>query len=371
MIIKAKRALIAREFKKNIFVEIKGKKIANVSCNLNEFDLEVDILSPGFIDNHCHGFAGHDFMEANKKAYDTILNSMLKTGTTSVFATSVTQSIENTKRMFKYASIHKGNAQSQIIGIHAEGPFLSKVKKGAQIEKFILKPNNQLLRELFEISNNKLKVMTFAPEEDKDFTMVKLGKKLGIKMQIGHTVANQRQVTGAVEHGAAGITHAFNAMPKSLENQTTSFVARENIYGEIIGDGIHNSYQGIIDFINLKGNDQTILITDAIMAAGMKDGQYSLGEQSVFKVGNKVTLSDKKTIAGSASSLIDIIKGLKQNTNIALEDILSMATINVSKYHNLENKGTIEIGKDADLVCLDDNLEIKKVILQGEIQYEN
>ena len=371
MIIKAHKALIGRKLEKNVYIKIQEGIITSISKEEQDFDFATQLLSPGFIDNHCHGFAGHDFMEANQKAYDAILSQMVKTGTTSVMATAVTQSLANIKKMFKYASKHKGFKQTSIIGIHSEGPFLSKIKKGAQPEEYIIQGSANLLQELYEISNKKLKVMTYAPEFNKDASIVKKASQLGINMQIGHTMASKEDVTNAVKNGARGITHVYNAMPKSMENETSGFVAKENIYGEVILDGIHNSAKQVEDFIDLKGKDKTILITDALMCAGQPDGEYMLGGQKVVKKGIKCTLKNSNTIAGSASSMIAIIKKGLEITKFTLEELLVMASVNVANYHQLDNIGIIKEGKQADLICLDSTLNVKKVLIKGEIVYEN
>lgn len=372
MKIRGKRVLINNVFKLNTTLIIEEDKIIDICQNFQEkVDFEFDIIAPGFIDNHTHGGGGHDFMEANQKAFDEILKNKVTVGTTSLFATSITQSINNIKKMINYTKKHiHQEGQSQILGIHLEGPFVSKEKKGAQPEKFILDCDPDLLQEFYNESEGFLKIITYAPEHDKDFKLTKLCDKLNIKAQLGHTIANQEIINQAIKNGASGITHAYNAMPKSLKNETTGFLAKSHLYGEIICDGFHNTYQQIIDFINLKGLDKTILMTDSLMCAGCEDGEYLLGGEMIYKKGIEIRLKSNN-IAGSVVGMIDVVKNLVLNTNILLEDALQMASLNVAKYHNLKTKGAIKIGNEADLVALTDKLNLQMTMVLGKIAFLN
>ncbi len=372
MIIKADLTFINKKFHKNKYIVIKSGKIKSILDSSPTHDFETYILSPGFIDNHCHGFGGHDFMEAKPESFKVILESIAKSGTTSVFATAVTQSMELMQKMFEFTSGYKtSKKEANILGIHSEGPFISKHKKGAQPEKHIKKGCAQKLIAMHKFSKATLKIMTFAPEEDLKNEVLKKGKELGIKMQIGHCKASEEEVKKAVAFGAAGITHAYNGMPKSLENETTGFVANTNLYSEIICDGIHNSAQQIKKFIKIKGKDKIILITDAIMCAGMPDGNYLLGGQEVIKKGLNCTIKGTDTKAGSVASMLDVVKNTISMTSLRTEDVLAMATENVADYHNLDSKGRIIKDYDADLICLDKDLNLIATIIKGEVAYES
>ena len=368
MIIKGKKVLINDQFKKNLFLKIKGSQITNILKSYKgNVDYEFEIIAPGFIDNHTHGAGGHDFMEANQKAYTKILKTKVKSGITSLFATSITQSEEKILKMINYTIKHKHQeGEAQILGIHMEGPFVSKIKKGAQPERYIIKPNVKLLEKFFKASQGQLKIITYAPEEDEEMLLTKYCAKNNIKAQIGHTMANENQVSLAIKNGAKGVTHAYNAMPKSLENETTGFCAKSDLYGEIIADGIHNTFSQVEDFIKIKKVTKSMLITDSLMCAGCVDGEYLLGGEKIFKKGLEVRIASGN-IAGSVAGMIDVVKNIVLHTNFSLEDALVMASKNVADYHKLKNKGRIKIGYDADLIALSKDVDLKMTMVLGKV----
>ena len=371
MIIKGKKVLINNKFEDSLYLQIRKGKIINIWKKYEQKpDFEFAIIAPGLIDNHTHGAGGHDFMEANELAYRKILKTKVKSGTTSLFATSVTQSKKALLKMVTYTANHCfQDGEAQILGVHLEGPFISKIKKGAQPEKYIISPDVKFLDELNIASKSQVKVITYAPEEPGSIPLVKYCHKNNIKAQIGHTIATSEDLKKAFANGASGITHVYNAMPKSLKNETSGIVARSQLYGEIICDGVHNTYQQIEDFIDLKKVNKTLLITDSLMCAGCDDGQYLLGGEKIHKKGLEVRL-EIGNIAGSVAGMIDVVKNVALNTKFSLAQSLLMGSTNVANYHNLKNKGRIEIGYDADLIGLSQDINLEMTMILGKIVHQ-
>ncbi len=369
--LRANNCLISGKFEKDILVIVDGGEIISLQNYTNQdYDIHSHYIVPGFIDNHTHGGFGHDFMEANVEAYKNILTGMANNGTTSVVATSITQSQDKIFKMLKFASEYEGDKnETKIIGIHLEGPYINTDKSGAQPVGHILTPMSGDIENLQNVANGKILCATYAPELDNDFSFTRKLVENGIRPQIGHSVADQSIINEALRNGLAGATHVFNAMPKG-KNETTGHIANTALYSEIIVDGIHNDKEKVKWFLDTHDSSKSILVTDSLMARGLDDGEYMLGGQRFTKSGLKCTL-DSGTLAGSVANMVDVIRKTIEYTDLKIDQIYAMTSYNLKNYYNLEKIGDIKVGFDADICCLNTAHRLEEVIIKGERIYGN
>ena len=338
--------------------------------------LDIDgILVPGFIDEHIHGAGNFDSMDISNNSINTISKTLAKEGTTSFLATTMTQSVDSIKNSLiniKSSLSQKING-AELIGIHLEGPFLSSEYKGAHLEDFIIDPNIELLNEFMQLSNNLIKIVTYAPEKDVDFKFLNYLINNNIIASAGHSSATYDIINKASKLGLNSITHTYNAQSK-LHHREIGIVGCalliDELYTEIICDLIHISIPAIQLLIKNKPKDKIILITDSIKAKGIDINTTDLGGQTVTIKNGKATLKDG-TIAGSVLKMNDAIKNLVTKVNIPFEDAINYATYNPAKHLGIiDQTGTIEVGKKANLTVLNENYNITLTMVNGKIVYK-
>lgn len=345
----------------NAIIEINGSKISKIT----PIDGQAEhIVVPGFIDVHIHGFMGKDNMEG-KQAVEYISSELKKVGTTSFLPTAMTQDVSIIKKALKDISEAKSSG-AKILGIHLEGPFISHEKKGAHDEQFLLKPTKELIDEFYEASNKTLKKMTIAPELF-SVDLLKHLTSLGIVGSIGHTNGTSDDVLKAISGGASSCTHLWNAMT-GVANRTPGIVEgillEENIYAELICDLIHVDKEAINLSVKTKGTNRIIATTDALKAAGMPDGDSISGGLEVTKKGLYITLKGTNVLAGSGATMLDNFKNLIK-LRYDIKDVVAMTSYNAAK--NLKvDLGQLKEGKEADLIIMDKNFNIKEVLVKGE-----
>ncbi|WP_455662005.1 N-acetylglucosamine-6-phosphate deacetylase [Pradoshia sp.] len=335
-----------------------------------------EVVLPGFIDMHIHGAGGCDAMDGTEEAVAHMAECLPKEGTTSFLATTMTQSPENIEQALQ--AIHQysqsGNipGRADVIGTHLEGPFVNPSKAGAQPVQYIINPDIELFKKWYEVSGHTIKQVTFAPEEPGGKELVELLVQEGIIPSIGHTGATYQEATEAIALGASQATHLFNQMTGLHHRDIGAAGAslmNENIYAELIVDGIHVSPEMVNLSLKLKGVDRTILITDAMRAKGLSDGKYDLGGQDVFVKGKEARLEDG-ALAGSILKMNDALKNMVAFTGCSLRDAVQMAAVNPAKQLNIyDKKGSVAVGKDADLVILDQDYQVRTTICRGKIAY--
>ncbi|WP_346200153.1 N-acetylglucosamine-6-phosphate deacetylase [Caldifermentibacillus hisashii] len=378
---------IGEELREDHYVLIEGEKIKEVGPVSNmPTSFSGEVLSypktmtivPGFIDEHIHGAGGADAMDATPDALNKIAQHLVKEGTTAFLATTMTQSKQAIEAALKNAgefihSTENRTGQAEIIGIHLEGPFIHPKRKGAQPEEFILLPSPSQFDEWQELAQNTIRIVTLAPDQENGIALVKHLAEHGVIASIGHSDANFQDVVAAVEAGASHVTHLFNGM-RGLHHREPGTAGGalllKELTVELIADGIH-VHPKMIDLVfRLKDLDHAVLITDSMRAKWLPDGESELGGQKVFVSDGKATLEDG-TLAGSILKLNQGVKHVMEFANLTLPEVVKLVTMNPAKELGLyHRKGSIEAGKDADLVVLNEKYDPILTICRGGIAFK-
>lgn len=340
--------------------------------NAEVIDANKGYIVPGLVDIHIHGYLGEDTSDGNADGIKKMANGIMKNGVTSWCPTTMTVSTEeintalNTVRSLKEESRDWDGAE--ILGVNLEGPFINPKKKGAQSEAHI-KP----LDAQFVIDNSDIiSLATVAPEMEGGCEGIKeIRKNCDVKISIGHTDATFEETLAGIEAGATHITHLFNAQTP-LHHRNPGVVGAallKDVYTELICDTFH-VHKGLFELIAKTKGDKLVLITDCTRAGGMPDGEYTLGGQKIFVNGIECLLEDG-TIAGSVLKLNNAVKNLFDNTDIPLWDAVAAASLNPAKAIGVDDrKGSLEKGKDADIIITDRDFNIQKTIIGGKVKYE-
>ncbi|MFC5512144.1 N-acetylglucosamine-6-phosphate deacetylase [Massilia jejuensis] len=322
-----------------------------------------DYILPGFIDVHVHGGAGRDMMEGGDAPH-VIAALHARHGTTSLLATTMTappDDIERALRAIGAACKERGKGEARILGVHLEGPYINAARLGAQPP--FAKEATLLEVEAYE-RLAPLRVITVAPEIHGHLELVRHLSDAGIRVQIGHTSGSYEDGVAALEHGAAGFTHLFNAMP-GLHHRDPGMVGAALAharYAEIIPDLLH-VHPGAIK-VALRAIPQLFCVTDSTAAAGMPDGDYMLGRQVVHKCMGGVRLADG-TLAGSTLTMDGALRNLVR-IGLSIEDAARRVSTNAADYLGEALRGRLAPGCHADFVVLDRGLNIKAVYIEGE-----
>lgn len=333
-------------------------------------DMKGKRIVPGFIDIHTHGAVGVDVNAATGDDFEKIGRFMATRGTTAWLGSVLTDTKEQTlwciDQFKEYRS--KNREGAQLLGIHLEGPFLAPEYKGAMPEHLLQTRNLSLLEEYQKRAEGGIRYLTLSPEIEGIHEDIPAIKELGIRVAIGHSGADYETAMEAIRKGAASSTHTFNAM-KLLHQHFPAVmgaVLESDIYCEAICDGRH-LHPGVVRLlIKTKGLDRVIAVTDSIMAAGLPDGNYKLGVNDVVVKDGDAKLADTGVRAGSTLTMDVALRNLLEFTGGSLEEILPLLTENPARLLGIyDRKGSIETGKDADLVVLDDANRIAEVFVNG------
>ncbi|WP_100010402.1 N-acetylglucosamine-6-phosphate deacetylase [Lentibacillus sediminis] len=329
---------------------------------------------PGFIDGHIHGANGADVMDATEEALDRVAEVLPQEGTTSFLATTITQSHENIEKALQTVADYSNKpGQADILGIHLEGPFVEKSKAGAQPAAYITKPDLALFNKWQELSGNKIRTITMAPEHDADGEFIRQLKASGVNVSAGHTDADFAGMKQAVAHGVGQLTHLCNAMNgihhRDIGAVGAAFQLNE-LRAELIADGIHVSREMLELIYQNVGKERLILITDAMRAKCLSAGDYELGGQPVMVTEDRAVLEDG-TLAGSILKMEDAAKLMLDIAGGSIQDIIAMASMNPAKQLGVfAEKGSITPGKDADILLVEDDLTVKTTICRGMVAHD-
>lgn len=353
-------------------IELVNKTIENIK-DANIYNASGKIVSPGFIDIHTHGAYGVDVNGATKEGFRKIGNFFAKQGTTTWLSSILTDTKEQTIKTINNAISYKKNSNNcaNLLGVHLEGPFLSKEYKGAMPEHLLMKPNIELIREYQKISNGNIRYITVSPEVEGINDMISELNELGIVVAIGHSGADYKTSIDSINKGALASTHTFNAMRLFHQHEPaimTAVLEAKNVYCEAICDGRHLHPETVKYLIELKGVNKTIAITDSIMATGLPDGEYMLGVNEIIVSDGDAKLKSNGVRAGSTLTTGTALKNIMSFTNIRFEDAIKILTINPAKLLKVDDKiGSIEEGKRADIVILDKNYNVKDTFVNGNL----
>lgn len=357
-------------------IEFAGPRSAvELPAGSEEIDATELTAIPGFVDVHIHGAGGRDVMEADDSALSTITGRLAKFGTTSLLATTVTASADDTCRavegISKFISLQyqTSEARAEILGIHFEGPFISKARRGAQPAEFIQPPSVEVLQRFLQAASGNARIMTMAPEVLGAMPCIDAARSLGLVVAIGHTDATYEQARAAVAHGAHHATHVFNAMRPFSHRDTGvigAVLTTPEVTAELIADGVHVDEIAMKLLLQAKGAEGVILISDGISATGMPDGKYMLGGLEVTMTGG-ICRTAEGNLAGSTLTLDCALRNIVK-LGTPLSDAVRMLTLNPATLLGIEfKKGALRTGADADIILLNEALEITSVWVRGTL----
>jgi len=361
-------------------ITVKDGRISSVSgASLNteqypEIDAKGKKVVPGFIDIHTHGADNIDVNHATAEDYCKLGKFFASRGTTSYQASIVTDTEENTLRCIEQIkkAMEMDPCGANLIGIHMEGPFLGPDYKGSMPGHLLKNADLELFRRYYDASGGKITYITIAPEIEGSLDLIREAVKTGVVVCIGHSGADYETAIESISNGAAAVTHIFNAM-RPLHHHNPGIVGaalESDVYCEAICDGRHLHPATVRLLIKTKGLGRVVAVTDSIMATGLPDGEYILGVNKVRVTNGDARLVSDGTRAGSTLTADTALKNLIKFTGRTLGEIIPLLTVNPARLMRIDDrKGSIETGKDADLVILDDNLDVETTIVGGRIVY--
>lgn len=341
-----------------------------VPTDCHVIDAKGMYIAPGLIDVHVHGSCGADTMDQTKEAIEVISAGISKNGVTSFLPTTMTMSQEDIYGALEVIRLCMNQPLNgaKVLGAHMEGPFINAIYKGAQLDKYIIKPSYQLIENYTDV----IKLVSYAPEMDENYSFTKeVKEKTDITLSIGHTNATYNQAKEAFNCGCSHVTHLFNAMT-SLNHREPGVVGAaltSDVFTELIADTIHVNQQLFQFVLNNKGKHKMVLITDSMRAGCMKDGVYDLGGQAVFVKDGAARL-ESGNLAGSVLTLNKAVYNFFKNTDLTIDEAIHMASLNPATSIGIANcKGSLEIGKDADISIFDEEMNCYLTIVEGREVY--
>ena len=376
MLIKNVKIISPYEVLEGLGVKINEGKIVEINLDHLLEDSEGEIidgggnyLSPGFIDIHNHGNSGYDVMDSTEEALDKIGEFHLSNGVTSYLGTIITSSYENIiKAMKNIVDYENKLGKANILGIHLEGPFFHLEKKGAQPEEYIKLPDLNNIQELLEIAKGKLIMVSLAPELKGSIEVIEKLKANNVAVAMAHTNATFESAQEGIDSGITIATHLYNGM-RSFNHREPGVIGASlldnRVYCELIYDRIHLHDVAAKMALRMKGYDKIVLVSDAMMAAGLGDGEYLLGNQKVFVKDGAAKLASG-SLAGSTLNLKQAVYNMVKFLEVPIHEAVKMASLNPAKAINRGRElGSIRVGKRADLIIFDENLDIKHTISGG------
>ena len=327
---------------------------------VNKLNIQTDnFIIPGFIDLHCHGANGFDTMDG-WDAIKKMTNYHLKKGTTSILPTTWTSTFEHTFNALKgFENYKKDN--SNILGVHLEGPFINPNKLGAQ-PPLAINPSFDFVKKLQDLA--PIKVITLAPELDGMGLFIEEINKLGIKIQFGHSLADYNCCAKLMSNYDIGFTHLYNAMSGNHHRNSGVLSAALDLglFAEIICDFNHVSKESIK--IAKKCIENLYAVTDSMGATGLENGIYNFFNTDVEKKDKIAVLKGTNSLAGSIINMHDTFLNLKQ-LNFSLNDMVKMTSFNAAKYLGIEDLGYLGKNKISNILVLDKNFNLKEIYLNG------
>ncbi|HTZ89542.1 MAG TPA: N-acetylglucosamine-6-phosphate deacetylase [Alloacidobacterium sp.] len=376
--ITADRLIAPEETIENPIVVIEDGLIAGIASRAQtevptgqRLDFAGCTLVPAYFDVHIHGSAGHDVMEGTPEAFTAVGQFLARHGVGAYLATTVTMSMDATLKSLAAMAklIGSGEFGARPLGIHIEGPFLSPHKKGAHPARLLQTPSVELFDRMWEASEGKIRLMTIAPELENALEVIRRAASLGVRVSLGHSNADAAAAKAGVSAGATTATHTYNAM-RNFDHKASGLVGEvltnDDLFAELVCDGFHVDPAAVKMYWRCKGPERAMLITDAMVAAGMPDGKYKLGELDVIVKDGKCVI-DENTLAGSTLTLDRGVKNFVAFTGAPIDEVSRLASRNPARMTGFANEvGSLLPGRAADITVLDAKNGVVETILRGE-----
>lgn len=380
-LIKSEEIFLRDRILKNGIVLVDNGIIEEVKTEDTYEDIEIIDLSnykilPGLIDTHIHGANGYDTMDGNHDSLNKISKYLGTIGITGFLATTVTAPWDKITNAVKniYETMKSGVEGAELLGAYIEGPFITEEFKGAHPSEYIRRIDIEDISKLIDTFPSCIKTVTVAPEKEGALELIKYLKSQNINSSIGHTNATYEETIAAIEAGANIAVHVFNGM-RGLHHREPGTVGAvlsdDRVCCELIADMIHVHPSVTKIAVKAKGPNNISLITDCMMAGGLEDGEYMLGELKVF-VKDGVARISNGSLAGSTLKLINAIKNMTEHVGVSLLDSVNMVSIVPAQMAGVDHKqGSIESGKKANFTVIDDNFNVVMTIVNGKVIYSN
>ena len=367
----AKYIVLEDRILENCYMEVEDGKIKSFSKKkVEEYEDLGEIIAPGLVDTHIHGYGGKDIMDCKKGYLDEISKGILECGVTSFLPTTLTDSTEKLNEACKViGDEYKSVTGAKVRGIFLEGPFFTEKYKGAQNASYMSDPDIEKLKKWKELSNGLVNKIAIAPEREGAIDFIKEANALGVRVALGHSDASFDEAVDAVDAGANIFVHVYNGM-SGLHHRNPGMVGAAmstDSYGELICDGHHVNPNAANILMNAKGRDRIALITDCMSAGGMPEGDYKLGEFPVVVKDGTARLKDSGNLAGSILRLKEAVKNVVEWEIADVFEAIQMASLIPAKSLGIDNVcGKLHEGYDADFIVLDENLDLKATFLNGK-----
>ena len=367
----AKYIVLEDRILENCYMEVEDGKIKSFSKKeVEEYEDLGEIIAPGLVDTHIHGYGGKDIMDCKKGYLDEISKGILECGVTSFLPTTLTDSTEKLNEACKViGDEYRSVTGAKVRGIFLEGPFFTEKYKGAQNASYMSDPDIEKLKKWKELSNGLVNKIAIAPEREGAIDFIKEANAMGVRVALGHSDASFDEAVDAVDAGANIFVHVYNGM-SGLHHRNPGMVGAAmstDSYGELICDGHHVNPNAANILMNAKGRDRIALITDCMSAGGMPEGDYKLGEFPVIVKDGTARLKDSGNLAGSILRLKEAVKNVVEWEIADVFEAIQMASLIPAKSLGIDNVcGKLHEGYDADFIVLDDNLDLKATFLNGK-----
>lgn len=371
----ARKIILEDRVLKDSYMEVKGSKVVSFTKDKpqNYEDLG-EIIAPGLVDTHIHGYAGRDLMDFKEGSLNEISKGLLECGVTSFIPTSLTASTDELDDVCKLVGDEFKNVNgARVRGLFLEGPFFTDKYKGAQNSSYMEDPNLNKLERWKDLSAGLLNKIALAPERKGSIDFIKKARSMGIKVGLGHSDASYKEALRAVDAGANIFIHTYNAM-SGLHHRKPGMVGacmNTDSFGEIICDGYHVDKLAVDILMKIKGKDKIVLISDCMEAGGRPEGEYKLGKLPVLVKNGQARLKGRGKLAGSVLKLNQAVKNIVDWGLADFYEAIQMASLNPAKSLAIDKYcGKLKEGYEADFIVLDKSLELRATYLGGKKVFE-
>jgi len=392
MIIKNGKVIFPDKIEENLSVVCENGKITDIlhykDMDIDENDTVIDAenkyIAPGFIDIHTHGGGGHDFMDGTVEAYLGAAETHARYGTTALLPTTLTSTFDELLKTFSIykEAVRKNTKGAKFLGLHLEGPYFAYNQRGAQDPKYLRNPEPEEYNKILSESDDIVR-WSLAPELPGALEFGKVLTSKNILTSIAHSDAIYEEVLDAFNAGFTHVTHLYSAMSSVTRRNAFRYAGVleaayliDDMTVEIIADGVHLP-KSLLQFVyKFKGSDKTALCTDSMRGAGMPDGESILGSlekgQKVIIEDGVAKLTDRTAFAGSVATTDRLVRTMVEVAEVPLLEAVKMMTLTPARIMRIDQqKGSVEIGKDADIVIFDDNIHVSHTILEGNVIFRN